>query len=79
MNQRGVVWDQNCDVENLANEDETKRAAVERAWAGAFELASTAWTHFSHKTLELISNGPLDYEQQENVNKVDPAYVPLLC
>lgn len=77
MNQQGVTWHQNCDAKNPSNQDETKKAAIERAWVGALRMSKSGWTHFSSYTLGFITNGPLAPDEQKDMNNVDPAYVPL--
>ncbi|KAJ5178932.1 hypothetical protein N7492_002142 [Penicillium capsulatum] len=60
------------------NEKETKQAAIERAWAGAMELADSAWKRFE-KTSDTLAERPLSAEKQQEVNKEDPAYVQLFA
>lgn len=77
MNQHGIRWHRSCKAPNPENPSESKRAAVERAWAGAIELSDSAWQRFQGVTAPML-NGPLSAHQQDSVNRVDPAYVTTL-
>lgn len=74
MNQRGVRWDHSCKAPNPKTPSESKRAAIERAWAGAMELSDSAWQRFEGLTAPML-DGPLSRSQQKDINHVDPAYV----
>ena len=75
MNQNGITWDASCNDANPQNTQETRRAAVERAWAGALELVSTTWTRFDTETWPTVKEGHLNSVAQQHVNAIDPGYV----
>lgn len=75
MNQNAITWHESCNAINPQNNQETRRAAVERAWEGALELISSARTRFETVTWPRINKGELDSNAQNYINIHDPAYV----
>lgn len=73
MNENGIIWHHTCSEKNPANHAETKKAAISRAWSGALELSDSASTRFTTKTYPKVSTGPLNANQQDNIDQVDPA------
>ncbi|KAJ5820367.1 Glucan endo-1-3-alpha-glucosidase agn1 [Penicillium riverlandense] len=79
MSLNGIAWHESCNSPNPQNNQETKRAAVERAWAGALELSSSAWTRFETVTWPTIRQTELNSIAQHHINIHDPGYVLLFA
>ncbi|KAJ5899533.1 hypothetical protein N7495_004277 [Penicillium taxi] len=78
MNQNGITWDSSCSDPNPQNVQETKRAAVQRAWVGALELISVTWTRFNTKTWPTVRQEKLSLAAQQRINQQDPGSVVVL-
>ncbi|KAJ5893223.1 SGNH hydrolase [Penicillium taxi] len=72
LNKNAITWNKNCDAANPKNKQETKRAAVERAWVGALELSSTAWNRFNTVTWPRIKQTQLTEDAQQYIYLHDP-------
>lgn len=68
-----VTWDATCNEPNPKNQQETKRQAVERAWAGALELIHGAWGRFDRETWPRIEQTQVEEDEQEYIDQHDPA------